>query len=373
MEEKPLPVVCVIPSLNPDEKLVQTAEGILRTGINDLIIVDDGSRPECQSFFSQAETLPGCVVLHHKQNRGKGRALKTAFSYYLEHYDTGRFQGVVTADADGQHLPEDIAKTSKAICPPPSDTSSGICPPCGDALALGTRNFDEENVPFKSRFGNKLTTAVFYGLYQKKINDTQTGLRAIPNGFAKECLEVEGERFEYEIRMLITAARKDLEIVEVPIQTVYFDDNRETHFHPVKDSLRIYKVILGSFFKFVSVSLLSFAADQGIFAFLQKLVFSGFSDALSIPAATLGARAVSSLLNYTLNRSFVFQSDGAVRKSLIRYYSLCVLQMAMSAACVTALHQITRMDPSILKLVVDTLLFFASYQIQRRWVFRKEG
>lgn len=373
MEEKHFPVVCVIPSLNPDSKLMRTVEGLAQAGITDILVVDDGSRRECQPVFDALAALPGCRVLHHAENCGKGRALKTAFFDYLEHYDTTLFQGVVTADADGQHLPEDIVKTANKLLPPPQGQLSVSRLRDSDALVLGTRDFDEPGVPFKSRFGNKLTTMVFHALYGKKVRDTQTGLRAIPNGFIKECLEIEGERFEYEIRMLIAAAREKMVIVEVPIQTVYFDDNRETHFHPVKDSLRIYKVILESFFKFMGVSLLSFALDQGLFAFLQKVVFAGFPDAFSIPAATLGARAASSLFNYSLNRSVVFQSNGAVRKSLARYYSLCVLQMAASAACVTVLHQLTRGDPSVLKLAVDTLLFLVSYQIQRRWVFGKEG
>jgi len=373
LEEKRFPVVCVIPSLNPDPKLTRTVEGLLEAGITDILIVDDGSRRDCRPIFDALEKLPGCRILRHERNRGKGRALKTAFSYYMRNYDTTRFYGVVTADADGQHLPEDILKTAKAICcPPPPDDSGGSCPSEKDTLALGTRNFDEEGVPFKSRFGNKTTTVVFYALYGRKIHDTQTGLRAIPNAFIKDCAELEGERFEYEIRMLIAAAREKLEIVEVPIQTVYFEDNRETHFHPVKDSFRIYRVMLQVFFRFMGAGFLSFLVDQGLFALLQKAVFKSLGDAPSILLATAAARVVSSLLNYMLNRSVVFRAGGALRGSLLRYYILCALQMAASAACVTVFRLLTRVDASILKLVVDTLLFFVSYQIQRRWVFRKE-
>ena len=350
------PVVALIPSLNPDEKLPQTVKGLFAAGFSHVLLIDDGSRQECQPIFEELALLPGCAVLHHEVNKGKGRALKTGFQYYLENYDQTVFAGVVTADADGQHLPEDIYRSALPLM-------NGV------ALTLGTRNFNEEQVPFKSRNGNKITTFVFKLLYGKLINDTQTGLRGIANSYLPACLELKGERFEYEINMLIDAARKKLDMVEVPIQTVYFDNNRETHFHPVKDSVRIYRVMLASFLRFACSGLASFIVDQGLFALFQKLILAGFSAAFSIPVATLIARIISSLINFCLNRSFVFETKQADNKAILRYYVLCALQMAASAACVTVLHALTLGDSSLLKLVVDTVLFFFSYRIQQGWVF----
>lgn len=238
---------------------------------------------------------------------------------------------------------------------------------------MGTRNFNEPQVPFKSRNGNKITTEVFRLFYGKRINDTQTGLRAISNAFLPSCLDMTGERFEYEINMLIAAVRAKVDICEVLIRTVYFDDNRETHFHPVKDSLKIYGVMLGLFLRFACSGLVSVLVDQGLFALLQKIVFRAFPAGQAILWATLLARAVSSFLNYSMNRSMVFQETGGAGKSLARYYGLCVCQAAASALGVAALHALTAADPSALKLLVDTVLFFISYRIQQSWVFRKEG
>lgn len=355
-EQNVFPVVALIPSLNPDEKLTETVSGLFAAGFSHVLLVDDGSKQECQPIFDRLETLPGCTVLHHEVNKGKGRALKTGFRYYLEHYDHSVFSGVVTADADGQHLPEDIFRSALPLMD-------------GAVLTLGTRNFDEEQVPIKSRSGNKITTFVFKLLYGKLIHDTQTGLRGIANSYIPACLEMKGERFEYEINMLIDAARKKLDMVQIPIETVYFNSNRETHFHPVKDSVRIYRVMLASFFRFACSGIVSFAVDQGIFALFQKVILAGLSATISIPAATLVARVVSSLLNFLLNRSFVFEADKAGKKALVRYYILCVVQMAVSAGCVTALHALTLGDSSLLKLLVDMVLFFFSYRIQQAWVF----
>lgn len=366
------PVVAVIPSLNPDDKLLKTVDGLFRAGFTDVLLVDDGSRQDCQSIFAELEKRKGCAVLHHDVNRGKGRALKTAFSYYLEKYDIHIYQGVVTADADGQHLPEDIYQTAKVICATPTDSNHNLCAHPEHSLGLGTRNFNEKDVPFKSRNGNKITTAVFQMLYGKRINDTQTGLRAISNGFLVRCLEIKGERFEYEINMLIAAVAQKLDIAEIPIQTVYFDDNRETHFHPVKDSIRIYRVMLASFFRFSCSGLFSMLVDQGLFALLQKVVFTGMTGKLSIPLSTLIARICSSYLNYSLNRVFVFESGRSSHVFLVRYYILCAFQMALSAAGVTILYTLTEFDTSLLKLAVDLLLFFISYRVQRAWVFREQ-
>jgi len=350
------PVVALIPSLNPDEKLPQTVKGLFEAGFSHVLLVDDGSRQDCQPIFEELVLLPGCTVLHHDVNKGKGRALKTGFAYYLENYDQNVFVGVVTADADGQHLPEDIYRSALPLLD-------------GAALTLGTRNFNEEHVPFKSRNGNKITTVVFKLLYGKLINDTQTGLRGIANSYLPASLELKGERFEYEINMLIDAARKKLNIVEVLIQTVYFDNNRETHFHPIKDSIRIYRVMLASFFRFACSGLISFVADQGVFALFQKVILVGLAATVSIPAATLIARVVSSVVNFLLNRSYVFESKKTGNQAIVRYYILCAVQMAASAVCVTVLHALTLGDSSLLKLLVDTLLFFFSYRIQQAWVF----
>lgn len=355
------PVAVVIPSLNPDEKLKRTVEGCFRAGFSDVILVDDGSRPDCRRIFEELEGLEGCTVLRHAVNRGKGRALKTAFGWYLERFDQERFSGVVTADADGQHLPEDILRTAQALLRVGKEEK---------ALILGTRDFDRENVPFKSRNGNKITTNVFQLLYGRRVRDTQTGLRAISNAYIPDCLELDGERFEYEIHMLIDAVLQKARLEEVLIETVYFDDNRETHFHPVKDSARIYGVMFAAFVRFSCSGLASMLVDQGLFALFQKVVLAGLAGTAAIPLATFAARACSSYLNYSLNRTLVFRSGAGDGRVLARYYGLCLAQMAASAAGVTLLHLLTAVDPSWLKLLVDGLLFLVSYQVQQRWVFR---
>lgn len=364
------PVAAIIPSLNPDGKLINTVHGLLKVGFTDVIVVDDGSREDCQNIFKELEALPECQVLHHAVNQGKGRALKTAFSYYLEHYDMACYHGVVTADADGQHLPEDIMKVASAIMSSPGQLAE-LSLQQENTLALGIRDFDEAEVPFKSRFGNKITTYVFYALYGKTIRDTQTGLRAISNDFLKRCIEIQGDRFEYEIKMLIDSVLQKAHLQEIPIQTVYFDDNRETHFRPVLDSIRIYRVMLSTFFRFAGSGILCMLIDQGLFAIFQRLIFTVMNPAWSIPLSTFFARLASSGLNFTLNRAVVFEKRRHQKSFLLRYYGLCIAQMAVSAFGVLLLYQMTHINTNAIKLLVDMALFFISYRIQQQWVFKE--
>lgn len=258
MDYKQIPVI--IPSLEPDEKLPRLLEQLHEAGIQNIVLVDDGSGPAYAHFFEEAQKRWGCPVLRHAVNLGKGRALKTAFNYCLNTWPDA--PGCVTADSDGQHTPACILKVMKALTDRP------------DALILGCRNFDEKDVPLRSSFGNKCTRFVFKALVGLAITDTQTGLRAIPTAFMKKLMHTGGERFEFESNMLIDTKDAGVPIVEVPIETVYIEENKTSHFNPLKDSARIYAV----FGKFLFSSLSSSVVDLALFSlfcFLLAPVVSG--------------------------------------------------------------------------------------------------
>ena len=204
-----------------------------------------------------------------------------------------------------------------------------------------------------------------------KISDTQTGLRAIPYQYLPLMCEVEGERFEYETQMLFAIKKNHIGMEEVKIETVYLEDNASTHFDPIKDSLKIYKII----FKFMISSGTSFLIDYGIYSLLVFLIGGNFSRGLRLFIATFAARAVSSICNYAMNKKAVFKSKASVSRSLIRYYILCVFQTAASYGLVYLLSSLCRAGSFleiVLKLAVDIVLFIISFQIQHRWVFKEE-
>lgn len=364
--------VLIIPSFNPDEKLVGYIKDLISNGFQKIILVDDGSSPKSKSVFEAAYSMPECDLLVHTVNMGKGRALKDAFNYYCQKYAED-YSGVITVDSDGQHTLEDVVRLDNALKESPG------------SLILGVRDFDDPSVPFKSRFGNKITRNVMglligsanreglpaQGNFSRAISDTQTGMRAIPNPFLASYLTLAGERFEYETNMLMEALHSHTPIQEIGIQTVYINENSQTHFRPLADSFAIYRLIFSTFFKYTLASLSAFLIDYSIYSMLIFML--GFlAVGPKILIATAAARAVSSLYNYTVNMDLVFRHNEANRKkALFKYYSLCIVQFSCSALFVWMLCTYAYFSELSAKLFVDTLLFLISFQVQQNWVFRE--
>lgn len=349
-------IVPIIPSLNPDDKLVNYVKELIKVGFKKIIIINDGSSSEYDKYFDLLSKKRECTVLKHAVNQGKGRALKTGFNYYLNYLSM--YEGVVTADSDGQHSIEDTLKIANSLVKNKK------------SLILGTRDFNLENVPFNSRNGNKLTTFIFKLLYGKQINDTQTGLRGLTNDLVRFSLSLSGERFEYEINMLIGCVVNKVDIKEEAIETIYLDNNKDSHFNIVQDSLKIYKVILGEFFRFTFSGIFSFLVDILIFNLFIS-VFLNINAYVSIVISTILARLISSFINFTLNKNVVFNSKSNKKKLLIKYYTLCIMQMLASALFVSILFMISPFSEVVCKVIVDLILFFISYRVQSKYIFKK--
>jgi glycosyltransferase involved in cell wall biosynthesis len=219
----------VLPSLDPDYKFDGVVDGLVKAGFAHIVIVDDGSDAEHQVHFQKAEQYACCRVLHHGVNKGKGRALKTAFRCVLDELPDA--EGVITIDGDGQHLTEDIIACGNRMLEE------------GNKIILGCRDFDLPGVPPRSVAGNKTTSRMFR-MYGITLSDTQTGLRAIPARFLRRFTAIEGERFEYETNMLLKMKRRGIDFVEQAIETVYEDENLGSHYNAVKDSWRIFKIMV---------------------------------------------------------------------------------------------------------------------------------
>ncbi len=344
----------IIPALEPEENLVEYIQKLIDSGIRKIIVVDDGSGENYKYIFERISDIPECDLITHDINKGKGRALKNAMALYISNGYDQIYNGIITADSDGQHSVEDVLKVS--------DKLSTI----KDALVLGEREFDKD-VPFKSKFGNSLTRHIFRLLYGIKLHDTQTGLRGIPNSLLETFSLVSGEQYEYEMNMLIECSRKQISIESVTIQTIYLEENASTHFNPIKDSIKIYKVLLGNFIKYTLSSLSASLIDIAIFKILviilkQRLV-------MYILVATVIARICSSLYNFFMNKAVVFKSDKSILITAIKYYVLCIGQMLVSAGLVTLCYSLCPIGETVEKIIIDTLLFFVSYRIQRKFIF----
>ncbi|MEG2174043.1 MAG: glycosyltransferase [Oscillospiraceae bacterium] len=344
----------VLPSYNPDAKLPMVVDGLLAHGFDRIVVVNDGSQPDCQLFFDTVAAYPQCTLLTHEENRGKGSALKTAFSWILEHQSDSL--GVVTVDGDDQHHPDDILAVANAL-------------KVGErAIVLGVRNFALPNVPLRSRLGNGFISHLFALVCGMRISDTQTGLRGIPMALLPSIIRLEGERFDYETNMLLALRPLDVKLREVPIRTIYIDKNATSHYRPFIDSLRIAR-LMASFF----VSSLTCAAiDVGSYWMVFQLLLE-HTLKQRVFWGTVISRVISSAANYLLNRKAVFKSCDTIGRSLPRYYTLCAVQMLLSYLLVFLLTAFFGGATVLAKLIVDTMLFFVSFHIQRDWVFRTKS
>ncbi|MBQ8080668.1 MAG: glycosyltransferase [Clostridia bacterium] len=368
---------CVlIPSLEPDQKLPDYVKELRTAGFGLILVIDDGSSASYQHFFDEIDGWEGCKVLHHEVNRGKGAALRTGFAYILNETE---LEGVITADSDGQHTVPDTLRLAAQLNHEKRE------------LLLGSRDFSRHStqVPPKSRFGNRLTSGIFALLYGRWLPDTQTGLRAMSREMLNDCLSITGDRFEYEMNQLIYCSGHHIEMTVVPIETVYHNENQGTHFHPIRDSWRIYKLILGNFFKYMSSSLICTLVDHILFTLLgmwllPKLIpqgttwlILGMRLAAITLVATWVARLFSASLNYYLNKSFVFQLKQS-KGSALRYVVVAVGVMLLSSLLVGGLSALfglreTDFANTLIKIVIDTILYFVNYRIQKNWVFANDN
>ena len=346
-------VPIVIPAYEPGEELIRLVKELIEAKAEPVIVVDDGSDPaKYGNIFEEAGKL-GAVILRNAVNMGKGRALKAAFNHCINEYDD--LVGVVTADSDGQHSVKDICKCGEVL-------GNNI-----KSLILGVRDFGKPGIPARSVFGNKTTSRVMNLLLGLKISDTQTGLRGIGVDFMKYLLTEKGERFEFETNMLIATKEKDISIIEVPVDTIYLEENKSSHFNPLLDSIRIYAV----FFKFMLSSVSSSLLDMLLFGFFCAIFVNAPVKMGYIMLSTILARIISATYNFFINYEIVFSGEKERSKAALSYCVLAVAIMLLSGFFVTLGHGIVPWLPEVcIKIVVDGMLFLLSFYVQREFVYK---
>jgi len=334
----------VIPAYNPDEHLIDVVKNILRESSHPIFIIDDGSSQEVQSIFSQLRQLhePRITLLAHAVNLGKGAALKTVFNYILVNYPD--IQGVVTLDSDGQHSIKDCIRVLKELEKNPK------------AFVLGYRTFSKD-IPLKSYLGNTISKWLYRLVLGYNFKDTQTGLRGLSREFMKRSLLILSNRFEFETEQLAIAVNEYLPIVEIPIETIYIEQNRATTFRPLVDSFRIYFVL----FRYGLTSIITAVVD-----FLVFMIFIALG--ANIFWSNMAARTVSIGVQYTLLDKYVFYS----KARWISFFLFALYVYFMGA--VSAIIQeslVERLDFPIVaaKVLVEGILFFVNFAFLRLYIF----
>lgn len=334
--------IALIPAYKPEGLMLELLPKVKEANF-EIVIVDDGSGEEFAERFRIASEYG--KVISYMPNRGKGHAMKTGFEYIRENFPEDSI--VVTIDADGQHKVEDALRLCKRAEELP------------DALILGSRKLVGE-IPLRSRFGNSVTRFVYHVSTGLKVHDTQTGLRACHASMIPELLAISGDRYEFEMRVLLEFARKHITIEEIEIETIYINDNSSSHFNPLKDSFKIYKEI----FKFSASSLISFVIDYLLFTLFTILT-------LPPVLANVLARLISGTVNFCINREFVFKSKGNILKAAIKYILLAAFILAGNTALLWVFVNVCHMNQYAAKIITEVIFFAVSWLLQKCFVFKK--
>lgn len=216
-------VCAVIPTYQNAKTLLKVVADVHRV-VDTVIVVDDGSNDGTADLLDKAtgNERPEKVLTHPK-NCGKGAALKTGLTYARQQ----GFRYAVTVDADGQHRADDIPALLKAVEEEP------------DALAIGSRGLQHENMPAKSTFANRFSNFWFALQTLQRLPDTQSGLRVYPLR-RLHGLRWMSARYEAELTLLVFSAWASVKLLPVPVSVYYPPrDQRVTHFRPGRDFTRI--------------------------------------------------------------------------------------------------------------------------------------
>ncbi len=346
-------IAVIIPALNPDENLIDYVDELLKS--TEVVVIDDGSDKKSLYTFGALSLRSGCTVLKHECNKGKGAALKTAIAY-IDKYMT-HIEGVVTADADGQHSIVDVLRMANALKDNRND------------LVLGVREFSE-NTPTRSLLGNRISAKTLQLLYGIKLNDTQTGLRAISKKYFSWLLSLKGERYEYELNMLIYSKNIGLNISTIGIETIYINNNKGSHFNTIKDGARVYFHMLFGLFFYIRNSLLCAALDIGIFTTLFYVTDSFLVATAATTFSAVTARILSSIADFKLNRATFANKTTTGKAAYLKYYTLWILQITVSTVAVNLINIYFGALQTIIKPIVDLIIAIISYKVQLHWVFK---
>ena len=246
----------------------------------------------------------------------------------------------------------------------------GAIPAEEQAIAIGSRDFSAAGVPKSAARGSRLCRALMRTCCGIRLSDPQCRLRAYPAALISKLCEISGEHAEYETNVLLQMKRqgtafREIAIPEYPPEA-FMRDNR-----PLLDAWNIIRVVV----RFMLSSLGSTLLDLLLFSLAYSLLRES-AGAWAEMASTVIARIISSFFNFNMNNKAVFGNSGSYRQALLRYYCLCIPQMLVSAGLVTLLNRLIGNSlpalATLIKAVVDTVLFFISFGIQREWVFAQK-
>ena len=292
MENNLNSIMILIPALNPNKNIIDVVKDLHKNKLFNIIVVNDGSNEENEQYFDVLKNEFNIKVYKHEKNLGKGQALKTGIKTLLNE----DIVGVITVDADGQHLGKDVKKVAEKLG--------------NEKIVFGERSFKRgKKVPLASKIGNMFSSLYLKLLTGIYLEDTQTGLRGIPKKYFELALKIDGDRFDYEMNFLKYICQNKIEIDSVEIETIY--ENRIRNFKIIQDSVIVYK----DFLKNIVSSIIGAVVDILFFYIL-------IINMNSIFWANIIARIISGIIDFIINKIWVYKSNNNFSKEAYKYFIL---------------------------------------------------
>lgn len=326
---------------------IKLCNELYQLGADNIVVVNDGCK--LSDGFTTELTSMGCHIVNLQINNGKGASIRSGIRF--AHDNLYNIKGYITVDADGQHKAEDVMKIGRAM---------DLRPNC---LVLGKRDLKKSKAPVKTKFGNKISALYFKVITGVGCKDTQTGLRGIPASLYELAIDTKGERFDYEMNFLTRCADRKVPFYNLNIIADY-SNIEKSNYRIIKDTYLIYRTPL----KFATASVGCTAIDLILFTLFTYLLPSSF--VWNVALATVLARFVSGIINFLINRKMIFKNDANARRQLIRYIVLFVCIMCASTVIVSLLSFLP-VQVTVIKAVVDLMLWTVNYTVQRKWVFKE--
>ena len=354
--------VIVIPALNPPATLPDYVARLKQQGYARIIVVNDGSRTDKLPVFLKLKRL-GAIVIDHDMNLGQGVALRTGFQYYLDHFQ-GDSDGVITLSADRQVRIEDVEKIGSALH---NEQAMGSF-----ALVVGTRDLNGRFVSdYDYRMGG-IMKLLYHMLMGVHLNDPLAGVMGIPDLRIRQCMAIEGDGFAYVTSL--TMSFEQIGFLQVPVEYVQYEEGVERSFRKVADTIRILYTIFKKFILYSITSVSASILDVILFSIFNGITFRG--NPLAIIYSTVCARVISASVNYLLTKHFVFHfkssSAQGSTKSAGAFMLLSAMQCICSALVVSAVKALLGGSATGIKVLVDTTLFFVSYKLQHKFIFKDD-
>ncbi len=352
-------IALIIPSYQPDDRLYSTVCALSELEADRIVVVDDGSGGAYQKMFSELEEIPGCVLIRHEENRGKGAALKTGMKYCLDNLPD--LKGVITVDGEGHHRPEDVVSCAQKL------RASG-------QVILGQRGRGDKTLTMRGHFGNRLTALALAFVCDYDIPDPMSGLRGIPARYLPVFLETKGEAYDFETNMILDLKRRSIPFRTFPIVGEYYADGSTSHYRPFVDSVIVIVELLrffGQQFKYMGSSLVCYIGEYILFRCLL-----GYLPAVGITLSNYISRLLSGSANFLINKNIVFGVKKSHPGVILKYITVALFVMLASTQLIVIFNWIFHTEGNtaakLVKIPVDIVMFFVGYFLQKKWVFKKK-